>query len=91
MDLLLHAALLRANTDIRVWDERYKRRLLRVDGEPKTGVWLSLLLIGGRSRTIRVRKNVEFFIGLRNKIDIGTRRAWGFLSPGHAQAPHPEL
>ena len=32
---LLHAAFTRDGVDFRYWDKNYKRRLLKVDGEPK--------------------------------------------------------
>lgn len=66
---LLHAEFIRDNVDYRHWDHKFKRRLQRVDGEPK--MWEP-----ERSSKVRwpddkapVRANVTLFIRLRNRLE----------------------
>jgi hypothetical protein len=86
---LLHAALCRDGIDIRYRRRDNPRRLERVDGEPKR--WeLAKCVAERRERDDPVRRNIEFFIGMRNKIehryasraDLALNAAAG----GHAQA-----
>jgi hypothetical protein len=85
---LLHAEFLRDTVDYRYWETRSDKRrcLVRVDGEPKT--WE--LARCARERWIKdndpVRRNLEFFIGLRNRIEHRHQDAIGVAVAGHAQA-----
>ena len=85
---LLHAEFLRDEVDYRFWEDRsdLRRCLVRVDGEPKT--WE--LARCARERWIKdddpVRRNLEFFIGLRNRIEHRYQDAIGLAVAGHAQA-----
>ncbi len=85
---LLHAEFVRDEIDFRYWEVRSDRRrcLLRVDGEPKT--WE--LARCGRERWKQdndpVRRNLEFFIGLRNRIEHRHQDSIGLAVAGHAQA-----
>src|SRR6266536_2282820 len=81
---LLHAELIRDGVDFRYW-QRGKHRLVKINGEPKT--WEL-----GRCAAKRwgdedpVRKNIEFFIGLRDKIEHRFQEATTVAVAGHAQA-----
>jgi hypothetical protein len=85
---LLHAGFRQAGTDYRYWRDLDSGRkvLERVDGEPKT--WD--LARCARERWPRddepVRKNLEFFIGLRNRIEHRYQESIGLMVAGHAQA-----
>lgn len=61
---LLHAEFIRDGIDCRYWDPRYKRRLLRVEGEPKR--WE---LERWPEDTAAVRANLSLFICLRNRLE----------------------
>lgn len=63
---LLHARFARDEVDYRYWNGR---RLVRVDGEPKTWELLRCLAQEYPEPNDPVRRNVEFFIQLRNKIE----------------------
>lgn len=86
---LLHAELARDGIDIRYREQRARRRLVKVDGEPK--LWELAKCV--RERWLKdndpVRKNIEFFIALRNKIEHRYARLQQTLAlavAGHAQA-----
>lgn len=86
---LLHAELTRDGVDHRHWDPLRPGRLVKIDGEPK--VW-------GLADCVRhrwpdgddpVRKNLDFSIGLRNKIEhrfASRQEAMSLAFGGHAQA-----
>lgn len=81
---LLQAEFRRDHVDFRYWDG--PRRLERIDGEPKT--WD--LARCSRQRWSKakdpVRLNLEFFIGLRNKIEHRFQEGIALTVAGHAQA-----
>lgn len=84
---LLHAELTRDNIDFRYWDrKRGKRaRLVKVNDEPKT--WeLSRCVEKRWKPSDPVRKNIEFFVGLRDKIEHRYQEATIVTVAGHAQA-----
>jgi hypothetical protein len=85
---LLHAEFKKDGTDCRYWRTADSGRLVleRVDGEPKA--WELGRCV--RERWPRdeepVRKNLEFFIGLRNRIEHRYQESIGLMVAGHAQA-----
>ncbi len=85
---MLHAEFLRDGVDYRHWETRQngRRCLVRVDGEPKT--WELALCVKERwpKDNDPVRRNLEFFIGLRNRIEHRHQDAIGLAVAGHAQA-----
>jgi hypothetical protein len=86
---LLHAELTEDGVDIRYRRRDQPRLLERVDGEPKT--WGLGHCVSVRwAENDAVRKNIELFIGLRNKIEHRharrTQLALNSLLSGHAQA-----
>lgn len=81
---LLHAQFERSGVDYRYWNKR-GTRLVKVDGEPKT--WeLSECVKNRWQADDPVRRNLEFFIGLRNKIEHRFDDAVAAAAAGHAQA-----
>lgn len=67
---LLHAEYARDKVDYRYWRTVGKRRFLdRVDGEPKEWELAKSVRERWPSAQDPVRANLEFFIGLRNKIE----------------------
>jgi len=67
---LLHAEFARDKIDSRYWRMDGKRKLLeRVDGEPKQWELAHCVRERWKSDQEPVRANLEFFIGLRNKIE----------------------
>jgi hypothetical protein len=81
---LLHAEFIRDGVDIRYWN-RSKSRLIRVHGEPKT--WeLSRCVKKRWGEKDPVRKNLELFIGLRDRIEHRYAAAISVAIAGHAQA-----
>lgn len=66
---LLHAQFTRDNVDYRYWRRDNYRRLEKIDGEPKR--WEVAKSVRERWPDPRhpVRANLEFFIGLRNKVE----------------------
>jgi hypothetical protein len=66
---LLHAEFIRDGTDYRYWDSRYKRRLLRIDGEPKMWELERCLKERWPDTTDPVRANLRLFIQLRNRLE----------------------
>lgn len=82
---LLHAMMTDAGVDYR---DRQKdgRRFVKVDGEPKTWELARCMRWKWPSNRDPVRKNIEFFIGLRNKIEHRYQDAVALAVAGHAQA-----
>lgn len=65
---LLHAEFIRDGIDYRYWDTRYRKRLLKVEGEPKR--WeLERCLAERWSGDDVVRTNISLFIRLRNRLE----------------------
>lgn len=66
---LLHAQFIRDDIDYRYWDSKYKKRLLRIEGEPK--MWELERSVKERwpADTDPVRANVSLFIRLRNRLE----------------------
>jgi hypothetical protein len=86
---LLHAELTRDGVDFRYRRRDNPRRLEKIDGEPKR--WELGRCVAERwSPDDPVRRNIEFFIGLRNKIEHRytgkTDAALTAAVGGHAQA-----
>jgi hypothetical protein len=80
--LLLHARFERDHVDYRYWDGR---KLERIDGDVKT--WdLARCLREVFDDNDPVRRNVEFFIGLRNKIEHRYEQLLADLVAGKTQA-----
>ena len=82
---LLHAEFTRDGLDFRYWDKD-RRRLSRVDGEPKTWELAECVRRRWPAANEPVRQNLEFFIGLRNRIEHRHQDAIGIAVAGHAQA-----
>lgn len=85
---LLHAEFLHDEVDFRYWEARSERRrcLVRVDCEPKTWELARCAHERWISNNDPVRRNLEFFIGLRNRIKHRHQDAIGLAVAGHAQA-----
>jgi hypothetical protein len=85
---LLHAELLRDRVDFRYWEVRAdrRRRLVRVDGDAKTWELGRCARERWPKENDPVRRNLEFFIGLRNRIEHRHQDAIGLAVAGHAQA-----
>lgn len=66
---LLHAGFIRDGIDYRYWDRNYKRRLLRVDGEPKTWELERSMKERWPDEADPVRANLALFIRLRNGLE----------------------
>ena len=84
---LLHAELDRDDVDYRYW--RTRRRLERVDGEPKRWDLATSVRHRWPDEEQPVRANLEFFIALRNKIEHRYAREQTALAAavgGQAQA-----
>jgi hypothetical protein len=88
---LLHAEFVRDGIDFRYWDSRYKRRLVRVDGEAKR--WELQRSTEERWPDERdpVRANLSLFIRLRNRLEHrhAPRRRGSYVEPvrGRSRAP----
>jgi hypothetical protein len=86
---LLHSELTRDSIDYRYWQRDNPRRLERIDGEPKQ--WELARSVRERWPDPRnpVRANLDFFIGLRNKVEHRFARDHAALAAavsGQAQA-----
>ena len=86
---LLHSEFTRDNIDYRYWKRDNPRRLERIDGEPKQ--WELARSVRERWPDSRnpVRANLDFFIGLRNKVEHRFARDHAALAAavsGQAQA-----
>lgn len=82
---LLQACLLRDRIDFR-YRQKDGRHFVKVDGEPKT--WELARCVAWRwpNDNDPIRQNIEFFIGLRNKIEHRYEAAVAAAVAGHAQA-----
>lgn len=86
---LLHAEFIRDDIDYRYWDPKYKRRLLRVDGEPKRWELERCPRERWPDETDAVRANLSLFIRLRNRLEHRHAHADAALMvtlSGHAHA-----
>jgi len=86
---LLHAELTRDGTDFRYHRKDNPRLLVKVDGEPKRWELAQCVAHRWPKPDDPVRLNIEFFIGLRNKIEHRYARQQQALVAalgGHAQA-----
>lgn len=86
---LLHAELTRDGVDFRYHRKDKPRYLVKVDGEPKRWELAQCVACRWPSPVDPVRLNIEFFMGLRNKIEHRYARQQGALTAvigGHAQA-----
>lgn len=66
---LLHAEFIRDDVDFRYWDKAYKRRLLRVDGEPKRWGLEHSITERWPDPADPIRANLSLFIRLRNRLE----------------------
>ncbi|MDQ3691412.1 MAG: DUF3644 domain-containing protein [Chloroflexota bacterium] len=82
---LLHAELLRDRVDFRYWDNSHKR-LVRVDGEPKTWELARCARHRWPADSEPVLLNLNFFIGLRNRIEHRFQEGIALSVAGHSQA-----
>lgn len=86
---LLHAEFIRDGVDYRYWDKRYKKRLLKVDGEPRRWELERCLRERWQDHTESVLANLRLFIGLRNRLEHRHAHADQALTlnlAGHAHA-----
>jgi hypothetical protein len=86
---LLHARFIRDNIDYRYPDKDNPRRFVKVDGEYKRWELARCVQERWPDPDDPVRKNLEFFIGLRNRIEHRHARQDKNLAlavSGHAQA-----
>lgn len=86
---LLHARLIRDGIDYRYRDRHNPRRFEKVDGEYKRWELARCLKHRWPDNSNPVRNNIEFFIGLRNRIEHRHARSDVNLAiavSGHAQA-----
>ncbi len=81
---MLHAQFIRDGIDFR-YREKDGRRLVRVDGEPKT--WeLARCLEEALGEDDPIRRNIEFFIKLRNRIEHRYEELLASVVAGKVQA-----
>lgn len=86
---LLHARFIRDGIDYRYRDQDNPRRFVKVDGEFKRWELNRCLQERWPNPNDAVRKNLEFFVGLRNRIEHRHARQDANLAlavSGHAQA-----
>lgn len=86
---LLHAEFIRDGTDYRYWHTRYKKRLLRIDGEPKRWELERCIRERWPDGQEPVRANLNLFIRLRNRLEHRHAHADAALMitlAGHAHA-----
>lgn len=86
---LLHAEFIRDDVDFRYWDQQYKNRLLKVDGEPKRWELERSMNVRWTPESHPVRANLALFIKLRNRLEHRHAHADGALMlnlAGHAHA-----
>lgn len=85
---LLQAEFTRDDIDFRHWakDDKGRLRIVRIDGEPKTWELATCVKQRWPAANEPIRRNLEFFIGLRNKIEHRYQDAIGAAVAGHAQA-----
>lgn len=86
---LLRAEFVRDGVDFRYWDKRYRRRLVRVDGEPKCWELERSMKERWLDESDPVRANLDLFIRLRNRLEhrhAHTDAALMLYLSGHAHA-----
>lgn len=86
---LLHAQFVRDGIDFRYWDARFKRRLLKIDGEPKRWELERSMKERWPHGADPVRTNLRLFIRLRNRLEHRHAHADAALMlnlAGHAHA-----
>lgn len=86
---LLHAQFIRDDIDYRYWDKNHKRRLLKVDGEPKRWELERSMKERWPDDNDPVRANLSLFIRLRNRLEhrhAHTDEALMLSLAGHAHA-----
>lgn len=86
---LLHAQFIRDDVDYRYWDQNYKRRLVKIDGEPKMWELERSMKERWPAETDPVRANLALFIRLRNRLEHRHAHADDALMltlSGHAHA-----
>lgn len=66
---LLHAEFIRDGVDYRYWDKNYKRRLLKIDGEPKMWELERSMRERWPQEADPTRANLALFIRLRNRLE----------------------
>lgn len=81
---LLHARFARDSIDYRYWENG--GHLMRVDGEPKTWELARCLVEEYPNENDPVRRNVEFFTQLRNKIEHRYEELLSVVIAGKTQA-----
>ncbi|AHH97590.1 DUF3644 domain-containing protein [Kutzneria albida] len=95
---LLHAIFTRDGVDFRYWRRDRPNRLEKIDGEPKR--WeLARYVVERWPSVDPVRSNIEFFVGLRNKIEhryasqsqLSLQAALGGLAQAHLLNYEEEL
>jgi tetratricopeptide (TPR) repeat protein len=86
---LLHAELTRDNIDYRYWRQDNPRLLEKVDGEPKRWELAKCVKERWPDEKHPVRANLDFFIGLRNRVEhryARQQQALAAVVGGQAQA-----
>lgn len=86
---LLHAVFTRDGVDHRHWDPSRSGRLVKIDGEPKLWALSDCVKHRWPAADDPVRRNLDFTIALRNKIEHRFAARQGAMSltfGGHAQA-----
>lgn len=66
---LLHAEFIRDEVDYRYWDSQFKKRLVKIDGEPKRWELERSMKERWPAQTDPVRANLALFIRLRNRLE----------------------
>ncbi len=66
---LLHAQFVRDDVDFRYWDPKFKKRLLRIDGEAKRWELERSMKERWPAESDPVRANLSLFIKLRNRLE----------------------
>lgn len=86
---LLHARFMRDGTEFRYRDRLNPRRFVYVDGDFKRFELAECVKTRWKDPNDAARRNIEFFIALRNKIEhryAKSDRSLGLAVSGHAQA-----
>lgn len=86
---LLHAEFIRDDVDYRYWDPKFKKRLLKVDGEPKRWELERSVKERWPDPEDPIRANLALFVRLRNRLEHRHARADEALMlhlAGHAHA-----
>ncbi len=66
---LLHAQFIRDDVDFRYWDKKFKKRLVKIDGEAKRWELERSMVERWPSDSDPVRANLSLFIKLRNRLE----------------------